>query len=203
MLDICSICIKDIKENETKKVLSCNHVFHYKCFIKVVYHNKNFFIHCPLCRRMNDNVSKPFTEPIDNIKILCSKNNSRCKCMTKNNRRCKRKSVLLNYGYCQQHNTSVLKKEYYPLMERYLYYILIQRNTFPNKLQLFDIGKKLIMKFCNENTSIEELFSYFYKYFSFKNISYIKDYDDLYEFYDLEIPPLDWITDCLNNVIFY
>ena len=49
---------------------------------------------------------------------------------------------LLNYGYCHVHNKEILQENFYPLMERYIYLIMCQKNTFRTKLYLIDLGKK-------------------------------------------------------------
>ena len=63
----------------------------------------------------------------------------------------------MNYGFCHQHNKNVLKKEMYPLMERYMIFILCQRNNWLSKVYLFDIGKKLIIKYAKPTTHTEDI----------------------------------------------
>tara|TARA_B100000902_G_scaffold326256_1_gene321292 strand:+ start:730 stop:1308 length:579 start_codon:yes stop_codon:yes gene_type:complete len=185
------------------KTLSCNHRMHYKCYIKCVYYNKNLFIECPTCRCINIDDTKPFEDPKKNIEILCINENKRCRCITKDKKRCKNRSSLLNYGYCYQHNKGILEEKYYPLMVSYMYFILTQRNHFISRIYLFDIGKKLIMKYCSENTPLEMLIGYFHKYFVIKNIVYINDYKDIYKYYELEIPDSKWIEECMTKKVFY
>ena len=48
---------------------------------------------------------------------------------------------------CYNHNTNILIDDNYPLMESYMYLILSQRQMDMQKIQLFDIGKKLIIKY--------------------------------------------------------
>ena len=52
-MDTCSICLEEIKDKHIIKKLSCNHTIHFLCFKKMVYHNNNFYINCPLCRKIN------------------------------------------------------------------------------------------------------------------------------------------------------
>ena len=132
MDNICSICLNPLERDHVKKTLSCGHEFHYRCFINIVYREKNIFIQCPLCRRVNEDTSKPFNNPEKNLRILCSRKvgKVRCVCRTKKGTVCKRKAKLFNYGMCYQHNPNVLKKELYPLMDKYTHFILCQRYTF-------------------------------------------------------------------------
>ena len=161
------------------------------------------FIQCPICRTLNEDVSKPYKEPEKNIRILCSSRvgKRRCVCRTKKGLICKRKSLLLNYGMCYQHHPDVLKKRYYPLMEKYLYFILCQRYNFKSRLYSIDIGKKLIIKYANEDTTIEDILIYWLKYITIENIRNIKDYESVYEYYGLEKPDLNWIHYCSKNYI--
>ena len=100
---------------------------------------------------------------------------------------------------CTQHNPNVLKEEFYPLMERYLYFILCQRYNFISRLYSIDIGKKLIIKYANKDTSIEDILIYWLKYISIGNKKHIKDYNKVYEYYDLEKPNQNWIEYCSKN----
>tara|TARA_B100001013_G_scaffold246476_1_gene152679 strand:+ start:115 stop:729 length:615 start_codon:yes stop_codon:yes gene_type:complete len=200
-MDDCPVCLEPIETDHVKKVLTCGHAFHYRCFLKIVYRGINLFISCPICRRINEDISKPYTDPEKNIRILCSSKvgKVRCLCRTKNGTICKRKARLLNYGMCTQHHPNVLKKEYYLLMEKYLYFILCQRYNFISRLFTIDIGKKLIIKYANKDTSIEGILIYWLKYISIKGARYIKDYNSVYEYYDLEKPNKNWIEYCSRN----
>jgi len=102
---------------------------------------------------------------------------------------------------CYQHNPKILKKEFYPLMEKYMYFILCQRYNFNSRLYSIDIGKQLIIKFANKDTSIEDILVYWLKYVSIKNSRSVKDYNEVYEFYGLEKPDINWINYCSKNNI--
>lgn len=200
-MDECTICLQTIDDNHIKKVLTCGHIFHYRCFINLVYRNKNYFVECPLCRRVNEDITKPFTDPERNIRLLCARKvgKVRCICKTKKGTVCKRKARLLNYGMCYQHNPNVLKKELYPLMDKYTHFILCQRYTFLSRLYSFDIGKKLIIKHGNENTTVEDILIFWLKYISIRNTKYVLDYNDVYEYYDLEKPCSSWMNYCVKR----
>ena len=86
-------------------------------------------------------------------------------------------------------------------MEKYIYFILCQRYNFISRLYSIDIGKQLIIKFADKDTSIEDILVYWLKYVSIKNSRSVKDYNDVYEFYDLEKPDINWITYCSKNNI--
>tara|TARA_Y100001936_G_scaffold253485_1_gene318428 strand:- start:4909 stop:5523 length:615 start_codon:yes stop_codon:yes gene_type:complete len=202
-METCSICLDLIKEDHVQKILTCGHSLHFRCFVRMVYRNINVFIACPVCRVVNKDVTKPFSDPEKNIKILCSSKigKVRCLCRTNKGTVCKRKGQLLNYGMCYQHHPNILKKEFYPLMEKYMYFILCQRYNFISRLFSIDIGKKLIIKFATKETSIEDILIYWLKYVSIKNSRSVKDYNEVYEFYDLEKPDEGWIEYCSRNNI--
>lgn len=198
MSDICSICLENFEEDHIIKTLSCNHKLHYRCYISIVF-RENIFIQCPICRTRNTNVEKPKVSPKRNIELLCSQGVGKinCSCKTKKGHECKNKSRLLNYGMCHNHNTNILKKDKYPLMESYMYLILSQRNSWNAKIQLFDIGKKLIIKF-NMN-SLEDIMMRFYEYFSISDTRIIKDYNELYDYFDIEKPNENWLNYCKDR----
>ena len=198
MNNTCSICLNPLEKDHVKKKLTCGHEFHFRCFLSIVYREKNVFIQCPLCRQFNEDTSKPFNDPEKNLRILCSRKvgKVRCICRTKQGTVCKRKAKLLNYGMCYQHNSIFLKNELYPLMEKYIYFILCQRYTFISRLYAIDIGKQLIIKHSKEATNIEDILTLWLKYISIKGTKGIQDYEDIYEYYELIKPPKEWIEYC-------
>ena len=197
----CSICLNEIEDDHVEKTLSCGHKFHYRCFMNIIHRSKNIFIECPLCRRVNDDISKPFTDPERNLHLICARKvgKVRCICKTKNDTICKRKSKLFNYGMCHQHHKNVLKKEHYPLMEKYIDFILCQRYNFTTRLYSIDIGKKIILKYCNKDSELQDILFYWFKYLSIRKITFISDYNDMYEFYNLEKPPKNWLKYCIKR----
>jgi hypothetical protein len=201
-MDTCSICLQELKNNEPLQTFSCNHTFHFTCFRDMIFHNnEGMFLECPLCRDHNTNITKPFRDPKQNIQIL-TLDESRCSCMTKKGRKCKHNRKLLNYGYCHVHNKEVLTENLYPLMERYIYLIMWQKNTLRTKLYLIDLGKKILMKYCNTGDSnVEDVLQYFYQYIAIHSVKSVKDYQRMYEYYDFTFPPETWIQDCLEKKI--
>ncbi len=199
----CSVCLQEIEEDHVKKVLSCGHEFHYRCYLQIVYHSKNYFINCPLCRRVNEDITKPFQNPEKNLKLLCARKvgKVRCICKTQKGTVCKRKAHLFNYGMCHQHNKEYLKTEYYGLMDKLLDFILCQRYNFKSRLYSLDIGKKLIIKYADEKTEVSDILFYWLKYLSVKNISFITNHHEMYEYYDLEKPPNGWIDYCCSRYV--
>jgi len=198
-MDDCSICLCKIETDHVIKKLSCGHIFHHRCFINLVYRRINMFIDCPLCRMTNTNVKSPFDVPKENLRLLCSPkvNKFRCLCRTKSGKVCKNKSLYLNYGMCYQHNKSILRIHHYPLMVEYMYLILCQRNSWIMKVYLFDIGKKLIIKYYDETMKISNILSLFYEYFAISKITHIgMDYDGFYDYYNLEKPDKKWVNYC-------
>lgn len=206
MCDQCPVCLDDLSlfyksKEDIKKTLSCGHSLHFKCYRELVFRGLNFFIECPLCRQINDNIEKPFKIPEDNLKIFYSKESTtkRCACSNKNGKKCKNKASLFNYGMCYQHHKNILPKEKYPLMEKYIYLIMCQRNNWFSKIHLFDIGKKIII---HKNVgNIEEIMFYFYKYINLNGLKSIQDYYRMYDYYELERPKLPWINYCFKNHI--
>jgi hypothetical protein len=205
----CSICLDKLKKKDTIFTLSCNHVLHYQCFLSYSLKTKgHIFVKCPLCRELNINNDKPFESPLENIKILCSreKNKVRCNHKTKKGNRCKNNSHVLNYGYCRTHHKEVLPKEKYELMSDYLYYLLVTSNIFRTKIYMLDITKKLLLRY-PEITKIDEIQYYFLRYFHYYRNSEdtISDiYLDpcgIYNYYDLPLPPLEWVKSCSKNKI--
>mgnify|MGYP003979386685 FL=1 len=206
-MDCCSICLDPFKNEDSLKkkedityILSCGHKLHYKCFRGLIYRGNNFFIECPLCRCINDSIKKPFDNPEDNLRVLCSHKvgNVRCLCTTKNGRICKRKSRLFNYGRCYQHHKNIITKDKYKLLEDCIYFILMQRNNWFIKIHLFDICKKLIIH--KKVETLGDVMFYFYKYITVKNLRGINDYYDLYDYYDLQRPSILWVNYCFKNV---
>jgi hypothetical protein len=206
-MDTCSICLEEIKDKHIIKKLSCNHTIHFLCFKKMVYHNNNFYINCPLCRVMNHNVDKPFKDDDKkNISIMCHSGvgKVRCICNNKNNTRCKNKPVLMNYGKCYSHSKNILKKEHYKLYSDYLYYIIGSNYNWLSIIYLLDVGKKIIIKFLNENNQVSDILQYYYRYLNDKNNGNKSMFymNGIYKYYYLEEIPRNWINYCVNkNVI--
>lgn len=196
----CSICYDEIKCNDSMK-LSCGHNLHIKCYVKMLYYNKNKFFKCPLCREMNRRTGMVYNEPKKNIEILCS-SPKRCVCITKQNKRCKNKPYFLNNGMCYQHNNEVLKPKMYQVMEEYINFINTQRNSFSSRILLFELGKRLLIKY-NRIDTLDQIISYIHYYLTDKEIPTILNYDDIYEYYDIHKPTKKWYQECLKKHIFY
>tara|TARA_B100001094_G_C18159927_1_gene788649 strand:+ start:733 stop:1359 length:627 start_codon:yes stop_codon:yes gene_type:complete len=202
----CSICLEQISENDTIKTLSCNHQFHYHCFLSYAMKTSGvIFVQCPLCREMNTNNDKPYDNPKQNILALCeTKKATRCKCITKKGRRCKKKAAFLNYQYCTVHNSPQLPPEKYELMCDHIYYTLETSNKWCTKILMIDITKKLLIQ--NPHiTKINEIHYYFLRYYH-----WLKSHggwdgrqdipsDHIYDYYHIEKPPKEWIRYCVQN----
>lgn len=197
----CSVCLTNIDEDHVVKTLSCGHKFHYRCFMNIVHHDKNYFIKCPLCRSLNKNIIKPFNEPGRNLKLVCSRKvgKVRCICTTKKGTVCKHKASLFNYGMCHIHYKNILKKQYYYLMDKYIDFVLCQRYNFLSRLFTIDIGKKLIIKYADKNTELQDILVYWFQYLNEKNIKIVENYGDIYDYFSLEKPPKKWIGYCSKN----
>lgn len=208
MNENCSICLEDIDKYHIKE-LSCGHKIHFQCFIKIAM-RKNFFIECPLCRQVNKNIEKP---QIDSkkylLEIISNKNKKgiqRCRCKTKDGKRCKNKSRVINYGMCHIHNKDYLDEKLYPLMCSYLNIILLQRGGINTKVMLFDMGKKLIIKYCDENSTVADIFSKYYEFYSIElnnGGTIVREYEKFYDYYKIKEPDKIWMDECRDNFIFF
>lgn len=205
--DTCCICLSELKNNT--KELSCGHKLHFQCYMKLTM-RKNLFIECPLCRGINKNTKLPYDDPRKNIiEIISNKNKSgiqRCICKTKNGKRCKNVAKPLNYGKCHIHNKSVLNEKYYPIMLEYLILILHQRSGIMTKIYLLDMGKKLLIKFRDEISSVGDLFSKYYEFYSIilnDGDTIVKEYKHFYNYYKLELPEKKWIDECREKYIIF
>lgn len=199
-METCSICLDTIKNDSIK--LNCNHLLHKKCYLKLLFSSINIFLKCPICRVNDGLYLKPYDSPKKNIEYFCTLP-KRCLCKNMNGKRCKNKPILLNYGMCYQHNKNILNQELFSLMEQFFYFILTQRNSTKSRLFLLDLGKKLIIKYCNSNSKLDDLIYYFHKYISINQLVSINDYEKIYSNYEIEPPISDWLNDCINNYIFY
>ena len=199
----CPICMDKITENN-KKTLSCGHSLHNKCFIDYIFHRKNQFIECPLCKTINVNTERFSTNPKKNIETIC-KHNKRCRHRTKKGTICKRKSKLLNYGYCYQHNKECLTEDSYQIMDDYISLLLCQRYNFLSRLYFLDIGKKLLIKYRKKGEKISciDILSKIFEYLSINNIYYVKDYNKVYIYFKLKKPEKYWIESCIESKCIY
>ena len=194
----CSICLGKLGSKQTYK-LSCGHEFHFDCYMKCVFINDiNIFIKCPLCREVNTNNKRLFDDPLQNIKLLNPI--QRCCHKTKSGKRCKNKSHIFNYGYCYTHNKDVLPKDKYELFCEYIYWLLDASNKTRTKLAMIDIGKKLIMKH-PEIETISEILYYFYRFYHCNDKVTLVEKHIMYNYYELDIPPDDWLSKCLKDTI--
>jgi len=195
----CAICLANIKPDQ-KYTLSCNLSFHKECYKKCIFMNSmNIFINCPLCRSINYNNKRISDDPLINLKFLSP--TGRCHHKTKEGKRCKNKSHILNYEYCYTHNKQILPKEKYEIMSDFIYW-LFEANTMKNetKLTMIDIGKKLCMKYPEIN-KIQEILFYFYRFYHHNKKEKIVDKDKMYEYYDLEMAPEDWLDKSIEMKI--
>ncbi len=205
--DICCICLSGFK-NKSVKELSCGHKIHFQCFMELVM-RKNLFIECPLCRDINKNTELPHNDSKKNIIEIISKTKSgiqRCNCKTNDGKRCKNNSKPLNYGKCHIHNKSVLNEKYYPLMLEYMMLILHQRSGILTKIYLLDMGKKILMNYCDEKSTVGDIFSKYYEFYSIilgDGGTIVKDYKQFYEYYKLELPEKEWIDECKENYVIF
>ena len=194
----CSICLGKLESKLIYK-LSCDHEFHYDCYMKCVFSNDmNIFIKCPLCREINTKNTKLYDDPLKNIKLLNPQ--QRCCHTTKMGKRCKNKSHILNYGSCYIHNKDVLPKDKYELICEFLYWLIDASNQTKTKLSMIDISKKLFIKY-PEIKTIPEILHYFYRFYHCNDKESLVDKNKMYEYYNLNLPTEDWISKCIKENI--
>ncbi len=198
-MDTCPICLEEIQPDHIVKNLSCNHKFHFCCFKKMVYHNGNFFINCPVCRSMNSNIEFPLKDDFKrNILLMCNGGvgNLLCSCVNKNGKKCKKKSHLFNYGKCHLHHREILPKEKYELFAKYFYHILCTNYQWISILYLLDFGKKVIIHF--DVNGVEEILFYLYKYIHKKSTQQGQGYymNQIFNYYGFKEPPQKWLDYC-------
>jgi len=206
-MDTCSICLDDINETDKKYTLSCNHVFHFSCFRDYAFNkNTTFYKPCPNCKQLNLNIVKPYDTVSDNLKAYCSMP-KKCNCKTVKGLKCKKKPYLFNYGMCYTHNKDVLREDKQHLLLMYIEHLLqSDLRSWSTKVTLIDIVKKLLIKF-EDITSLEDIYRYMFMYMADANHNGINncytEKDILYEYYDLEIPPQEWLEFCVNKRLLF
>ena len=201
----CSICLNNMKPNEIIFILSCDHKLHYQCFIRYVFSKGHIFIQCPLCRKMNLNDKKPSDDIKENLKMICSLGGSKrcCAINITNGKRCKKKSSILNYGFCSIHHKDILPKCKYEIMSIYLFYIIQTNNSWYTKVYLIDIVKKLLIRYPEIN-KLEEIHYYMlrFKFHQFEDENIIQS-SSMYEYYYLLTPPIEWTRKCIEKRVIY
>ena len=201
--DHCCICLKEMKDNDKLKILSCDHKLHFNCYKEYIKtQNIRHFIQCPLCRELNSDITIPGETAYEKLENICEKR-SRCRGITKEGKRCKNKRCLLNYGYCNVHHKNILKEEQqYDTIFRYINHCLYSPQNWKTRVILIDICKKLLVKY-----NVKEFYEFIFYLYKCSEEQKLK-YDDevvkrnekyIYEYYDLELPPDDWINECLRD----
>ena len=209
MDSVCSICLDTIKDSHATFTLSCNHVFHFTCFKKLVYKtDASFFIDCPNCRQLNTRIDLPFDNGFDNLKALCCSQvgKERCLCHTRTGRRCKHKSYPLNYGKCYSHNNGILPREKCHIVVEYIVHLLQSTlRTWTTKLYMIDAVKKLVTKY-DDIQSLQDIYRYLFMYIAYKQKigeEPLRDQYKLYDYYELEYPPKQWASFCIEKRVLF
>ena len=203
-MEICCICLDEIKSDQLIKTLGCNHSIHYKCYMKLSINNSSFFVKCPICRVQNFNTGKPYTNDKQNLYSLCAHGVGIHTCIGKNKKGepCKNKSVLFNYGYCHIHNKNIITKKYYKIFLTYIYHLFCSnKRGWKTKLYMIDMAKKLIIK--NDLKNLEDIIIIFSKYFEKYNYSKEDTPQKFYNEHDIELPDCNWINYCYDMKILF
>jgi hypothetical protein len=156
---------------------------------------------------MNHRVDYPFKDNFQkNLQAICSQavGKQRCPEICKNGKRCKKSSYILNYGLCTFHNTSILPKDKYELMTRYIYHLLMcSTKTWETKLFLIDVVKKLMITYPQEILVVDDIFKYLFIFIADAKKHNIENcYKDkliIYEYYSLDLPDPRWISFCVEK----
>ena len=194
----CSICLDTLENQKTYK-LSCGHEFHTKCYLNCVYSNNfNIFIKCPLCRELNISIDKPYDNTYDNLK--CWTKLERCKCKTKEGRRCKKKSLLFNNGMCSIHQKP-LAKDKHDLVCDFIYYLMQSNNNISTKMGMIDIGSKLCIKY-PELDKVQDILHYFFRFYYYNNQESVVNKLKIYDYYELSKDE-DHNDTCMKKKILY
>ena len=207
MSNICSICLDEITSFNNIKKLSCNHVFHYNCFIKYVLNEKTLFINCPLCREKNVNIDRPFIKGKENILSICSSKLKINTCIgcNKNGNPCMNKAYVFNHGYCHVHNKNILRGKYHKIFYTYFEHLFTsaayKKKVWKTKLYMLDMAKQLIIK--HDIHKLEEILNIFNKYFEKFNYKTENTPDFFYKLHDIELPPKEWISYCNKKKILF
>lgn len=200
----CSICLQSIKkEKHNIKTLTCGHQYHHKCYIHQVLSNGHLFIKCPLCREINVCCKLSNDDPFLDLLEICE--NKRCNHKTKEGKRCKKKSFILNNGCCKIHKKNYLSKEKYSVMREFIHWIFMTGNKKQTKLIMIDIAKKLLIQYKEEINKIQDIHYYFHKFYhlnTIKNGEIIK-WDRFYQYYNLEKLDKNWFNNCMKQNIIY
>ena len=202
----CSICLEEFNNTKTIFKLSCNHQLHYECFLRYSYQVGHLFIDCPMCREMNINTQLPNLDTEQNLReLLFHKKKKRC-CASNNTngKRCKKNAIVMNYGFCEVHHDCILPKDKYDLMIRYIFNTLQIKCSWYSKINFIDMTKKLLIRY-PEIKTFDEILSYGFRYkFHLLKMNLndeIIDRKGIYNYYQIMIPPPNWIKKCLEKKI--
>ena len=122
--------------------------------------------------------------------------------MTNEGKRCRKNAVLMNYGFCEIHHDKILPKDKYDLMIRYIFHTLQIKCSWYSKINFIDMTKKLLIRY-SEIKTFDEILSFGFRYkfhLSKHNLNdEIIDRKGIYNYYEIMIPPPNWIKKCLEK----
>jgi hypothetical protein len=108
----------------------------------------------------------------------------------------------MNYGFCHVHNKGILKRDNYGFMCDLIFYIIESANNLKTKIIMLDIAKKFI-NIDPTIDSIHKIQHYFFRYYHYNNTEKIATKDGIYLYYGLELPPENWIEECVTNKVLF
>ena len=108
---------------------------------------------------------------------------------------------------CHIHNKDILPKEKYEPICKFAYHLLhFDQRTWTTKVFLLDVAKKLIIKF-DDIKNLEDIYRYLFIYIADAKkrgiTNYYKDRGILYSYYDLDVPPTEWVDFCVEKRVLF
>ena len=195
----CPICLEYIKEYQSIMTLTCNHTYHYSCFLSYALIScGSIFISCPICREMNTKHPDIGTDS-ENLIALIKEPRKRCCHKTNKGYVCKNRSIPFNYGYCRTHHKDILSEERYPLYYDYMKYLLESTNNWKTKVFMMDLAKQLLIRdeSIRKITDIHHAFLEFFHRCHRDDSGFVEcNPKDMYLYHNLRFPPNSWIARC-------
>ena len=108
---------------------------------------------------------------------------------------------------CYNHNKDILTEDKQHLLLKYIVHLMqADMRSWSTKVTLIDVVKKLLLKFDNIK-GLEDIYNYMFMFMADAKHNGIDncytEREILYTYYDLEIPPQEWLETCVNKRILF